>query len=212
MKRLAVFTILLFAAFSSICYAQLVVNGSFEDGYTGNGVGFIPNVSGSTIPGWTASDVDWIGALWQANAGLNSIDLSGAGKGWIRQTITTLPGTSYVLSFALAGNPDGPPDKKQLDVLVNSVSLVGNSLLEFDTKDRSRTNMGWLTFAYGFTASGSTTTIRFESNTGGSYGPAIDSVQVETTAIVVPTPEPSLLCLLAGGMLGLVAMRRRTGL
>ena len=211
MKRLAVFTILLFAAFSSICYAQLVVNGSFEDGYTGNGVGFIPNVSGSTIPGWTASDVDWIGALWQANAGLNSIDLSGAGKGWIRQTITTLPGTSYVLSFALAGNPDGPPDKKQLDVLVNSVSLVGNSLLEFDTKDRSRTNMGWLTFAYGFTASGSATTIEFASNTGTNYGPAIDSVEVEVTGVVVPTPEPSILYLLAGSLLGLVVSRRKRG-
>ncbi len=119
MKRLAVVTVLFLALFSPVCHAGLIVNGGFESGYSGNGIGYIPNVSGSTIPGWTVSHVDWIGSHWQAAAGSNSIDLNSSAPGSISQTIATAPGTNYVLSFALAGNPDGGPSTKTLQVLID---------------------------------------------------------------------------------------------
>ena len=94
---------------------NLVVNGSFEDGVGtydgGNGVDFVTLKAGSTgITGWTIilSSIDYDGSYWQASDGGRSLDLEGAGGdlGGVSQTISTVPGKAYVLTFDMAGNPD----------------------------------------------------------------------------------------------------------
>lgn len=92
--------------------ANLITNGSFEQGYLPGGrdyTVYAPN--STTITGWTVSDgsVDYIGWYWQAAEGNRSLDLSGFSLGTIYQDFPTTPGTEYFVRFALAGNPDLQP-------------------------------------------------------------------------------------------------------
>ena len=45
-------------------------------------------------------------ALWNADEGSRSIDLNAFNPGSISQTIATVPGQTYNVSFAMSGNPD----------------------------------------------------------------------------------------------------------
>src|SRR4051812_40571144 len=83
-------------------------NGSFELGGSRCNTFNIPAGS-TTITGWTVSvgNIDWLGAPvpgcgWQASNGNNSLDL--VGTGGIQQTFDTVPGTTYQVSFDMAGN------------------------------------------------------------------------------------------------------------
>ena len=89
---------------------ELIVNGGFETPATTNGA-FTQYSGGSNFPGWSVLGNDVIvintnynegGLGFNANRGLASIDLTGAGNtgptNGISQTIATGPG-SYRLSF-----------------------------------------------------------------------------------------------------------------
>jgi choice-of-anchor C domain-containing protein len=183
-------------------HAAPFMNGSFEIG-TNPGGGFSTLAAGSTaISGWEiyGGAIDYIGGWWQAAEGARSVDLNGnAGAAGIRQTFDTVIGTTYRVQFALAGNPDGLPDLKQVFVQSGSAS----SAFTFDATSTSRPAMGWVYESLLFTASASSTTLSFLSQTSGAfYGPAIDDVSV--TAV----PEPASLALLTLG-LGVLAARRR---
>src|SRR5947207_12843301 len=91
-------------------------NGSFELGGSPGKNLNIP--AGSTvITGWTVSvgNIDWEGAPvpacgWQASNGNNSLDLVGTGGiGGIQQTFDSVPGTTYQVSFDMAGKYGPPP-------------------------------------------------------------------------------------------------------
>ena len=162
-------------------------NGSFEDGtYVDNGGGFqqldAPNTS---IDGWSvdSGSVDWVGSYWTAPDGAMSLDLSGADAGSISQTFDTTIGNTYTVAFLLSGNPAGPPSVKTLDV-----SATGGtpSSYSHDTTGSDLTTMAWTPETYEFLATSATTTITFQSTTGGPYGPALDNVRVTET---VPTKD-----------------------
>jgi choice-of-anchor C domain-containing protein len=182
-------------------FAQnLLVNGSFEDGILSNPSFFDSLPAGNNhIVGWTIGEngVDYNGTYWQAADGSRSIDLDsstalGAGpyNGSISQSFTTNPGGTYLVTFDLAGNPEGPPTIKNLTASAGSFSEE----FSFDITGHSKTNMGYVEESFQFSADSTTTTLTFTSLAGTGYGSVIDNV----SAVVVP--ESSSLLLAAFGL------------
>jgi choice-of-anchor C domain-containing protein len=192
--------------------ANLVINGSFELGVDPGGFTTLNAIDSGSISGWavTSGSIDYIGSYWQASQGSRSIDLNGITQGTIaQQTLATVAGQQYLISFDLAGNPDQGPTVKTIGVSIGSSGL---QIFTFDTTGKSHGNMGWITESFLYTASG-TSTITFQSLTVGptgnetfaAYGPALDNVSV--TAI----PEASTWAMMIVGFAGagFLAYRRR---
>jgi choice-of-anchor C domain-containing protein len=159
---------------------NLLVNGSFEEGPEIGPVGFNYAEKGSKdIKGWevTRAQVDYIGDYWEAADGKRSIDLHGSpGLGGIKQAFKTKKGQKYRVSFSLAGNPDGTVNEKKM-----AVKAAGKQEeFTFNVEGKSRSNMGWSTQVWDFTATDTETTLElFTTMTvDESYGAAIDNVSV----------------------------------
>jgi choice-of-anchor C domain-containing protein len=215
-RRLAAIAVLTLA---TAAHAAPFQNGSFDIGAPATFVFDIP--AGSTqIPGWTVSagSVDWITVNWVPSNGTSSLDMVGSlGVGGVEQTFDTVPGTTYIVAFDLAGNPGGLPVVKPLTVTVGGVS---NSFT-FDTTGRSGSAMGWTRQSFTFVATGATAKISFVSDVrgqGGSNnaGAALDNVTITPQAAAgpaAPIPLPwahvgaALLVLL--GATGLARRRKR---
>jgi hypothetical protein len=106
-----------------------------------------------------------------------SVEIGTPGAGAIEQTIHTVPGRAYVLRFALAGNPDGPPRRKLLDVEAGAT----RRRFTFDVRGSTRARMRWAVERLPFVAQAPATTIRFVRPDGGAtdwWGPVIDAVSV----------------------------------
>ncbi|MER7707664.1 choice-of-anchor C family protein [Kitasatospora sp. NPDC097605] len=134
--------------------------------------------AGQAIGPWTvtAGSVDLIGAgFWQAAEGDQSLDLNGGTNGAVTQSFTTVPGTTYSVTYALAGNPGGGPALKTGRALIDGQNFQDFS---FDVTGRTRTAMGYVGRQFTFVAQGSSTTLGFTSTVAGAYGPVIDNVQV----------------------------------
>jgi choice-of-anchor C domain-containing protein len=216
MKKLnliAVTGILAVALGAATAQANLITNGSFEEGnysqsyppYDFMRLSAAPDPSATAITGWTVTQgsVDWINTYWKAADGSKSIDLSGAegDAGVLAATsFATTKGSQYKITFALSGNFDngnGP-----VAVIVSAGSQSETYTFDYFS-DWTHDNMGWQTKTFSFTAEDDTTTLKFSSGTSSGYGPVIDNVNV------VPIPPSALL--LGTGLLGLVGLgwRRR---
>ncbi len=160
-------------------------NGSFEIGNCTSPTNCTVDVDSTTIAGWdiVSGNVDYITGLWEASDGDRSVDLSGNRAGAIAQTIQTIPGASYKVVFDMAGNPDGGSNIKRLEVTAGSTTEVRT----FNTSGKTREAMGWEQRSFSFTATDTTTTLRFATADGESdFGPVIDNIRIvegATTAI-----------------------------
>jgi choice-of-anchor C domain-containing protein len=158
-------------------------NGSFEDGTYPGGALTTLAAGSASLSGWviTSGSVDWTGTYWPAKSGSKSLDLSGAGPGAISQTLVTTVGKTYVVSFAMSGNPDGGPALKTLTVGATGAATTPFS---FDTGVAGNTlsDMKWATKTYTFVATSTTTVLAFTSATAGAWGPALDAVVVTESA------------------------------
>ena len=155
---------------------SIVVNGNFESPQVPIAPGGVAYFAGQVFGNWTveSGSIDHV-RLWQAAAGLQCVDLSGFVAGTIYQDLTTTPGQSYRLSFAMAGNTADKPAVKRMQVWWGS-TLVGTP--SFNTAGKSAENMGWVPVEYVVDATSSTTRLKFVSLEGSKEGPALDNVVV----------------------------------
>lgn len=192
--------------------ANLLLNGGFEQ----PGTERLGLTRGSTyIPGWsvTRDTIDYQSTYFTCPEGRFCLDLDGnPGAGAISQSFATTSGTGYAVSFVAAGNPDCAPTVKRM-----RVSAAGQqSDFSFDTTGRSRTNMGWATVTWNFTASAANTTLEFQSldPATGTCGPMLDDVRVTAASVVPPcsfTIAPTSAQMTAAGGSGTVAVTTAAG-
>ncbi len=190
--------------------AASITNGSFELG-TNPGATFSTLAAGSgAITGWTVGGfgVDYIGGYWNASDGVRSVDLSALSAGGVSQNITTVAGQKYKVTFDMAGNPDGGLGNRIMVITSNGFNPQINNFTVGAAN--TKTNMGWQSMSYMFTAGpGTVTNIAFASDEYNPYGPALDNVGISSA---VPEPTTWALMILgfgaAGGMIR-VSRRRQ---
>lgn len=163
-------------------------NLSFETGT--NPGSFSTEASGSTdISGWdvASGSVDYIGTYWDAAEGNRSVDLSGNEPGSISQTITTVVDAEYTVTFALSGNPDGGENIKDVEVSVNDGDAENFDFDKSAIVDKA-TDMMWTDKVYTFTATSTSTVLKFKSLETDAFGPVIDHIRIVEELPVTPTP------------------------
>ena len=83
---------------------------------------------GQTLFGWliTEGEVDHVAAMSIPEANSQTLDLNGLVPGSIRQTVGTIPGSIYRLTWSFKGNPisDGMDGSYRAAVLWNDVQLA----------------------------------------------------------------------------------------
>jgi hypothetical protein len=198
---------------ASAAHANLLVNGSFENGaFVNEGADTMSPPVGSTVmTGWTVvtDTLAWIGPLnpfgLTASDGSYFLDLTnyqtGAPFGGVRQTIATVPGAVYALSFDLGSSTFwGRPDSL-------TASAAGTSMTF--TAPSTGTNNDWQHETMSFTATGATTIITLQGATGIQYI-GVDNASVDLVSLPVDAvPEPEAWALMLGGLGGLAALTRR---
>lgn len=163
-------------------------NGGFENGECS--VGWNSLSAGSmAIPGWTVggAGVDWICTYWQPSEGLRSIDLNNLDAGSLSQDAETVAGYTYWLKFDLSGNPDGIADTNNpwfspsLKVVAVSVGGADPEYFSYDTAVEGNTHadMKWAPQSLVFIADADSTSMNFDSQIPGAFGPALDDVRLE---------------------------------
>jgi len=209
-KKTAFAAAALFSTLSAFASGNLVTNGSFEDQAQGAGSWNIY----SSINGWTATT----GGIEIRNAvagaaqdGGNFVELDANFNSVMSQTIATVAGQAYKLSFWYSSRPVAPEN----GAFTGNTVPAGSNGLSYNvgggavgvyapTADTDSFN-DWTLYTTTFVAgAGPATTLTF-SATGlsDSYGTSLDNVTL--TAV----PEPSELSLLAAGLLVVAGLARR---
>jgi choice-of-anchor C domain-containing protein len=185
---------------------SMLLNGDFTQ-YSGTQSPSYTTIgAGSTfLTGWavTSGSVDVINSYWPSPPqGGNSVDLDGDAPGAISQTLMNLStGTTYVLSFELAANPDGDPLTKQLEVdIIPDAAPTDFTSDQYANSAETKNDAGWMFEDVTFKATQSTETLKFISmdttsvDAGGGpspYGPVIGNVAVTAASFsgaAVPLP------------------------
>jgi choice-of-anchor C domain-containing protein len=189
--------------------AAAIVNGGFADGEIApNGSFQTVGVSTGVIPGWSvvSGNVDWIRGYCQSSDGDGfSVDLNGDAPGAIAQTIATVAGQTYHLTFDMSANPDIGSDTRV--ILANTGGDPTTFTYSFTVGPNSRSSMNWVSQSLDFTATGSSTQIEFASGSTDQccYGAAIDNVAISGGAV----PEPASWALMLTGFFGMGSVLRR---
>jgi hypothetical protein len=164
---------------------------------------------GSTVMlGWTvvSNDVGWIGPTnplgLTASNGSYFFDLQGYSDsdtfGGVTQTITTVKGANYVLSFDLGGATQwGGTD---------TITACAGATCQLDSITAS-TNQ-WDPETLDFTATGGSALISLIGYDGSAYI-GLDNVSVTGSTIGTAVPEPVTHSLFGTGHAGAFALRRR---
>lgn len=208
-------------AFPLLAQANLIVNGSFEVPAVGSGTFGNVGVGGSIgVGAWTVVGAPGAvalvsgaytesGVLFPAQDGAQWLDMTGsntnAGTG-VRQSIATMAGQSYALSFYIGNLTTGGGLGTTSSI---EVFAGGSSLGIFTHTGGSATLLDWKQFSTSFVATGASTVIDF-FNRDGDNSNGLDNVVIESAGTAV-VPVPAALPLLATGLglLGFFARRRR---
>ncbi len=191
-----------------VAQAALITNGSFENSNST----FVDNaplvdnamalsVGATSVTGWTVINnaIAWIrepAFTLTAPAGEYFLDLTGyngSTYGGVSQSISTTAGTKYRISFQLGSDKDyGLPTG--VNVIAGATSQAFSTSISGDDL--------WTAYSMEFIAAGSSTLLQFIGNAGQHY---IGLDDVSVTAV----PEPASIAILALGLAGLGATRRR---
>jgi hypothetical protein len=199
------------ALLASASQANLLVNGSFEDGNfvnPGNATMSLP-IGSTAISGWTTvgDTLAWIGTgnPWglTANDGARFLDLTdlaaGAPFGGVTQAVATTPGASYLLSFDLGSSTFwGRPDAVIASAAGTSATF---------TSPLTGGNNDWQRVSMAFTATSATTTVQLLGSAAINYI-GVDNVSLDLTS-AAPIPEPETWALMLGGVAAVGAWTRR---
>ncbi len=154
-----------------------LINGDFEEGRPA-GVFITLGAGSKDLPGWRIEQgsVDVVGTYWKSKAGRRSIDLCGNSYGILSQTIATIPGESYQISFDLSGN------YVRTGIKILQVK-AGETVktFSFDTRGHDAQHMGWRREKMRFTAVSNRTKLLFmapNDSNDPNCGPVIDNVRV----------------------------------
>jgi len=194
--------IVFMAALSATPASAQIVNGSFEVPVVPIG-SFTNYPGGSTaINGWTVVGIDVgvingtfmsSGITFQAQDGNQWIDLTGFNTNsplnGVTQSVPTLIGTQYLLSFYVGSATDGTfffPATVDL-------SIDGGSRMSFLNPNAPTDMLDWMLFTVPFTAQNSMTTLTFFNGSDSiNRSTALDNI-----SLAVAVPEPSSILLIS---------------
>lgn len=187
-----------------LAHAQnLVVDGSFESVKQAPGTW---NVY-TALPGWTTTSGPGIEVRDQlagkAFDGNNFVELDSTSNSAMAQTLSTVAGQSYVLSFAYSARGGVPASSTPISVSWDG-TLVGTA----DLDGTHQSGNVWNIYSYTVTARGNDVLSFAAGGASDGYGGSLDAVSV-----VAAVPEPSTVLLMLGGMvvIGLSLRGRRGG-
>lgn len=199
-------------AAAGAAHANLLVNGSFENGaFVNQGNDTMSLNPGATaITAWSVvtDTTAWIGPTnpfgLTASDGGFFLDLTnyqaGAPFAGVTQTFATIPGALYSVTFDLGSSTFwGRPD--------SLTASAGNASTTF-TAPGTGTNNDWQHESMEFSAVSTTTTLRLQGASGINYI-GLDNVSVDLISAPVPEPETWTLMLAGLAALGTIARRRR---
>ena len=186
---------------------NLLTNGSFEDVGMADGIQTLASGTWKnflTLPGWT-SNANGIevrnNVSGSAQHGSNFVELDTTRNSIAMQSLSTVAGTMYELSFYFAARPgtaSRPSDTNNIAVFWNDV-LLGTS-----TGIGSGTVHNWLRYSFSVLGTGGNDKLEFRAaGTSDSYGGSLDNVSLAV-------PEPGSIALVLGGLLAAGVARRRT--
>lgn len=199
--------------------ANLLVNGSFEAPIVTPG-SFQNFGAGSTlITGWTVVGVDSAvvsdtfvqsGITFNASEGSQWLDLAGVTSNsmlsGVTQTVATVAGASYELSFYVGGTSDA----SLFFPATIDVSVDGSARTSFANTATPRNSVDWQLFTVGFVAAAPTTALTFFNGSGpGNFFNGLDDVSLNAVSVTTPVPEPAEWALITGGLAFIAARRRR---
>jgi choice-of-anchor C domain-containing protein len=158
------------------------VNGSFEEGppLAEDGYHVTSFPEGSTeIKGWVVTrlganvnDYTYFQPLDGKRVG--ALSRHGMTVPAISQTFNTRIGRKYRLSFWLAGDAIAQHGEKRLQVAAAGKTAE----FVFDTRGKTRQDMGWVRKTWEFTATDEKTTLEFSCLSEGQFGVVFDDVVV----------------------------------
>jgi peptidoglycan hydrolase-like amidase len=169
------FKLLHLSTLAIFAYANLVVNGDFEnsaDVYCTKELCYLSDV-GAIAP-WklsTGSQFELDGTVWPAKSGKWSMDLSAEEPYSISQDIPTVSGTKYVLTFYVNKNK-----------VCDDADRTGEFQVGGQSKISFIHNKGlneWFKITQYFTAASESTSLTFTGTGSGSCGAVIDNVGME---------------------------------
>ena len=209
---------------------NLILNGGFEaNGAVGAGVGTSPN--STTISNWTlqTSSSSTAFVIFAAPGGNEPNPADGSfllniggfgttkGVGLLWQDFTTIPGSTYDVSFFFGRNNNDPAATDIVSARGSAFDIIsgapsGGALNFINSGNAPITGtIGNLTqVGFQFTAAGNTSRLLLEDTSVSSgYSLHFDGISVTTAAAPVPEPSSALLGIGSGAML---LMRRRRAL
>ena len=195
---------------TSTVQAQLIINGGFEVPDTAEIL--TVNAGGTEIAPWVIGfvSVDVLDgtnpfAMGAAYEGNQFLDLDGTpGPGSLMQSFATVPGLLYDLSFAYSHNySNGTQGVGQVRVFDTTGDRLTFQPLVHNTGGPG--NLDWRVANYSFTATQTSSTLEFQSLSGGGFGGLmLDGVQVNA----VPEPTTALFGFALVGALAGCRQRR----
>lgn len=201
MKKLLLAALLAASFGAAHAGPNLVVDGSFEDQAQAAGSWSVYN----SINGWTTVSGSGIelrnDVAGTAFDGVNFVELDSHSNSAMAQTLTTVAGATYNLSFAYSARPGVSAGSNLIQVLWDGIALAavtanGNKLSDND----------WHVFNYTVTGSGSDTLTFRALGVNDSLGGSLDAVTVTTA---VPEPSTYAMMFLGLGLIGASLSRRR---